>query len=183
MRKMEWNNSLGHISITPYNLSVPWLYSVGQNQTEQGPCVLILVPKTLSPLLICLFILPCFHIQLHWTQTSELSSFVALTTRRPLIWWLSHWCIDGTEPVSLPASLSTSPQLSCYIDSQESTSGLIKAVFTCQLPLLVFQVWWLKVTVCIDKLGKKTFETPHFSHDCHMVHNGCISITFRYMRN
>lgn len=107
---------------------------------KRSPCVLILVPKTFSPLFICLFTLPCFHVQLYWTQTSELSSFVALTTRRPLIWWLSHWCIDGTEPVSLPASLSPSLQLSSYTDTQAPTSGLIKAVFTCQLLLLVFQV-------------------------------------------
>lgn len=92
---------------------------------------------------ICLFTLTCFHVQLHWTQTSEQSSFVALTTRGPLIWWLSHWCIDGTEPVSLPASLSPSLQLRSYIDSLEPPSGLIKAAFTCQLRLLVFQVWWL----------------------------------------
>lgn len=131
--------------------------------------MLILVPKTSSPLLICLFTLPCFHVQLHWTQTSELSSFVALTTRRPLIWWLSHWCIDGTEPVSLPASLSPSLQLSSYTDSHEPTSSLIKVVFTCQLPLLVFQVQCLKVTRCIDQLGKKTFEMPHWSHDSRTV--------------
>lgn len=103
----------------------------------------------------------------HWT--SEPSSFVALTTRRPLIWWLSHWCIDGAEPVSLPASLSPSLQLSSYIDSQGPKSGLIKTVFTCQLPLLVFQVQRLKVARCIDQLGKKTFETPHSSHDSHKV--------------
>lgn len=32
---------------------------------NRGPCVLILVPKTSSPLLICLFTLPYFHVQLH----------------------------------------------------------------------------------------------------------------------
>lgn len=111
----------------------------------------------------------CFHVQLHWTQTSELSSFVALTTRRPLIWWLSHWCIDGTKPVSLPASLSPSLQLRSYIDSQEPPSGLINAVFTCQLPLLVFQLRWLSVARCIDQLGKKTCETLHSSHDSYTV--------------
>lgn len=31
---------------------------------KRGPYVLILVPKDSSPLLICLFTLPCFHVQL-----------------------------------------------------------------------------------------------------------------------
>lgn len=43
----------------------------------------------------------------------------------------------------------------------EPESGLIKVVFTCQLPLLVFQVWWLKVARCIDQLAKRSTNRCH----------------------
>ncbi len=40
------------------------------------------------------------------------SSLVAWATHRPLIWLLSHWCIDAGEPVSLHVALFTTHCLS-----------------------------------------------------------------------
>jgi len=39
-------------------------------------------------------------------------SLAAWVTHRPLIWLLSHWCIDAGEPVSLPVALFTTHCLS-----------------------------------------------------------------------
>lgn len=92
------------------------------------------VREEVSCLLISLLTLTCFHVKPYWTQTSELSSFAAPTTRRPLIWWLSHWCIDGTEPVSLPASLSPSLQFRDCMESHNCPSG---KTFSCPLTLSI----------------------------------------------